>query len=140
MGINEQIITGVRPSGTLAIAGAAPQTANGLSLSIVEWRVAQGTLAANVSGTVTTNLITLTGKWQVSDNGSTWKDSFNSNSAANVVIITGDGGADTFSRAVSGHDGLYGFRYVRYVITSGAAAGGGAGVDEVAISYNFRQE
>ena len=140
MGINEQIIPNAKNSGVLALTGAAPQTANGTSLSIVDNRVAEGTLAANVSGNITTNTITFTGKWQVSDNGSAFKDAFNSNNAANVIIATGTGVLATFSRSVSGHDGLYGYRYVKYVVTTGVGVGGGAGVDDVTISYNFRQE
>lgn len=140
MSINEQIVRGASSSGVLAFTGAAPQTANGTALSIVASRVAVGSLAANVSGNIATNLITFTGKWQVSDNGSTWKDAFNSNNAANVIIATGDGNPATFSRAVSGHDALYVYQYVRYVVETGVGAGGGAGVDDVTISYNYRME
>ena len=140
MGINEQIIPNAKSSGVLAFTGAAPQTANGSTLSIVDNRVAEGTLAANVSGNINENLITYTGTWQVSDNGSSWKDSFTANNAAQVVIATGAGAPATFSRSVSGHDGLYGYRYVRYSVVTAVGAGGGAGVDDVTISYNFRQE
>lgn len=131
-------------AGFAAISGAAPQTINGNSLPVMNpdgssgLAVAPGTLSARVVASLTTATLTVTGKWQVSENGSTWVDAANSNNAANVVIATGTGALVETTKAISAPEACYGHTYTRFVLISGVAAGGGAGVDEASIAYNFR--
>jgi hypothetical protein len=127
-----------------AISGAAGQTVTGLAIAIMNPQgntgsaVQQGTLSARCTIRLTTNTITVTGKWQVSQDGSTWYDVTGANNAANVVLATGTGSLVTTNIVVSAHDACYGFNKARYVLTSGVASGGGAGVDEAAISHSYR--
>lgn len=129
-----------------AISGAAPQTANGSTLSTMQPQassglaIAPGTLSALVVARLTTNNITVTGKWQVTAGGAspTWYDVGVGNNAANVAIATGTASLVTTNKVISAPEACYGWLYSRFVITSGAASGGGAGVDEVAISYSYR--
>lgn len=129
-----------------AVTGAAPQTVNGSSLPIMQPQassglaVAPGSLSALVVANVTTNLLTITGKWQVTAGGAspTWYDVGVGNNAANVAIATGTGVLVTTSKVISAPEACYGWLYARFVLTSGAAVGGGAGVDDVAISYSYR--
>lgn len=131
-------------SGYTAISGAAPQTVTGNTLSIPNpisgagKSVVPGSLSAYCVMNVTANTMTLTGKWEVSANGSTWIEAKTANGAANVALVTGTGGLVTTKVAVSAPDAVYGWSKVRFKLVSGAAAGGGAGVDEASISYNFR--
>lgn len=127
-----------------AISGSAPQTVNGNTLSVPNPNagsgnaIEPGTLSALVVARLTTNTITVTGKWQVSADGSTWYDAAPSNNAANVAIATGTGTLATTNKVLSAPEACYGWSKVRFSVVSGVASGGGAGVDEVAISYNYR--
>ncbi len=127
------------------ISGAAPQTLNGNAISIPNPlagsgnAIAAGTLSALVVADVTTSSITIAGKWQVSSDGSTWYNCASSpQNAAAVVIATGTGSLVTTSLVIPAPDSVYGWPKARFVLTSAAASGGGAGVDEAAISYNYR--
>lgn len=140
----------LRPTPTVAgtysaITGAAPQTINGAALAIMNpdgrsaLAVMPGTLSAKVVLRVTTNLLTVSAKWQVSSDSTTWIDCAGSpNNPANVVLATGNGVLATTTLMVPASDAVYGHQYARLVLTSGAAAGGGAGVDEASIGYDCR--
>ena len=129
-----------------AITGAAPQTVNGNTVAIMApnggsgMAIAPGSLSALVESNVTTNTITITGKWQVTAGGGspTWYDVGVGNNAANVAIATGTGSLVATNKVVSAPEACYGWLFSRFVITSGVGVGGGAGVDEVAISYSYR--
>jgi hypothetical protein len=101
--------------------------------------VVPGTLSAKVVANITANTLTLTGKWQVSSDGSTWYNCATSpQNAAAVALLTGTGSLVTTTVCVPAPDVVYGWAKSRFVLTSAAAAGGGAGVDEASISYAFR--
>jgi hypothetical protein len=129
-----------------AVTGAAPQTVNGTTLSTMQphggsgLAIAPGTLSALVVARVTTNLLTITGKWQVTAGGAspTWYDVGVAQNAANVAIATGTGTIATTNKVISAPEAGFGWLFARFVLTSGAAAGGGADVDDVAISYSYR--
>lgn len=142
MGINAKIKQGavVNATGATGFTGAAPQAVNGTALSHVGISLALSSLSANVYAKATTNTLTLTGKWQVSNDGSTWNDAYPANRPANVVIVTGTGSAIVDTIVVEAPNSVYGKRYSRFVVTSGVGVGGGAGVDEAKISYNYRSE
>jgi hypothetical protein len=126
------------------ISGAAPQTVNGNTLSVPNPlagsgnAIAPGTLSALVVARITTLNITVTGKWQVSADGSTWYDAAPAQNPANVAIATGTGSIVTTNKVISAPEACYGWSKVRFAVVSGAEAGGGADVDDVAISYNYR--
>lgn len=119
-----------------ALTGAAPQAINGNALAMGDCQ--PGTVMALVYAKATTNLLTITGKWQVTNTPNTsgsWIDARLPNAPADVVIVTGTGSAVTSTRYVVAPDSIYGYRFARYVLTSGVGVGGGLGVDEGQISY-----
>lgn len=122
-------------TGVAGLSGAAPQT--GAGNSIVSCNVEPGTLGAHVYAKATTNLLTITGKWQTSANGSTWRDCDVANNAANVALVTGTGSAVTTTKRISAPASALGQRYCRFVVVTGAASGGGAGTDEYSIAYSY---
>lgn len=128
-----------------AISGAAPQTVTGNALSVPNPlagsgnAIAVGSLSALVVANITANNMTITAKWQVSSDGSTWYDCANApQNPAAVTILTGTGALVTTSVVIPAPESVYGWSKVRLRLTTAAAAGGGAGVDEAAISYNYR--
>ncbi len=118
--------------------GAAPQTVNGTGISMVAERVAIGSMSANVYALATTNLLTITAKWQVSDDGVTYRDCKPSNGATNVALVTGTGSAVTDTVCLAAPDCVYGKKYARVQLVSGVGSGGGAASDEGSVSYNWR--
>lgn len=142
MGVNAKIKQGatVNATGATGFTGAAPQTVAGATLATVGISLAIGSLSANVYVKATTNTLSLTAKWQVSSDGSTWNDSLPSNGAANVILVTGTGSAVTNTVCLPAPDSVYGKRYARLIVISGTGVGGGAAVDEAKISYNYRSE
>lgn len=85
-----------------------------------------------------TDTITISGKWQVSNDNSTWVDVANGpQNAASVVLATGTAGADaSVTRAFPAPDAVYGWRYARFALTNGVVTGNTA--DTYAISYCYR--
>lgn len=95
-------------------------------------------LSALVTVDAETSTFTFAGKWQVSNDNSTWVDVANgSQNAAAVVLATGTAGADaSVSRAYPAPDSTYGWRYARFALVTGGTTG--AAVDTYAISYCYR--
>lgn len=125
----------VSATGVLGLTGAAPQTGAGGTLP--SCNVEPGTLGAQVYAKATTNTLTITGKWQTSANGSTWRDCDVPNNAANVALVTGTGSAVTATKRVSAPAAALGQRYCRFVVVSGVGVGAGAGTDEYSIAYSY---
>lgn len=120
-----------------AFSGAAPKTVSGNPL---DPRVAGvGSLSAWIDYLITTNTITFTAAWEVSSDGTNWYPARPGNAPANVAIATGNGGLVTSAVAISAPEAVYGAKYARVSVTTGVGAGGGAGVDEVTISYSYRK-
>lgn len=95
-------------------------------------------LAANLTVLAETNTFTITAKWQVSADNSTWVDASLANNAANVTLATGTSGTDTaVSRYLPAPD-LSAANYARVVLVAGGTTGGSS--DTYSISYNFRQD
>lgn len=127
-----------------AISGAT-QTVTGNALSVPNplagsgHAIEPGTLSALVVANITASSLTMTGKWQVSADGSTWYNCANApQNPAAVTILTGTGTIATTSVVVPAPDAVYGWSKARFALTTAGASGGGAGIDEVAISYNYR--
>lgn len=125
---NNQLATG-----TTAATGASGTTIAGPTLAMNE--VTPGTASALVYAQATTSTLTLTPKWQVSADGSTWRDVKLPNNAANVVLVTGTGSAVASTVVVVAPDAVYGWFYARCsLLTGGTTASTG---DEYSISYNY---
>ena len=119
-----------------ALSGAAPQTGAGADVTMGDLQ--PGTLCAFVYAKATTNLLAITGKWQVRNAaGGTWIDARLSHAPADVAIVTGTGSAVTDTRFVEAPDSVYGYRFARYVVTTASASGGGLGTDEFSIKYQY---
>lgn len=139
MGVNaqqrfDQARTGSPPGTATALSGAAPQTGAGNKLDMS--RIQPGTLSAKVAATATTNTLTITGKWQVSDNASTWYDADLANNAADAVMVTGTGSAVAATRQIDAPAAVYGARWSRVVVVTGVASAGAG--DEYTIGYDYR--
>lgn len=95
-------------------------------------------LSALVTVDAETDTITITGKWQVSNDGSTWVDvAHGTQNAAGVVLATGTGGADAaVTRCYQAPDAVYGWKKARFAIVNLVATG--AAVDTWAIGYQYR--
>lgn len=85
-----------------------------------------------------TDTMTMTGKWQVSNDGSTWVDvAHGTQNAAGVVFATGTAGADaSVTKCFQAPDAVYGWRKARFAITNAVAAGSTS--DTYSISYSYR--
>lgn len=95
-------------------------------------------LSALVTVDCETDTLTLAGKWQVSNDGSTWVDVTNgTQNAAAVVLATGTVGADAaVSRAYPAPDAVYGWRKARFALVTGGTTG--AATDTFSIGYCYR--
>jgi hypothetical protein len=86
-----------------------------------------------------TNTLTIEGKFQVSDDNTTWFDLAPAHNPANVVLATGTGGADpAISRVLDVPDSALGWRFVRAAVVSRVVAGNTA--DTYAFTFHFRKE
>lgn len=138
MALNHSIKNGIRALATTAITGASGTTQGLNSINMSANNVETGTLAAKATSTATTNGFTLSGKWQVSNDDSTFYDVALANNAAAVTIVTGTGSAVTATKVYEAPGAVYGWPYVRFAhLTGGATAGAG---DEHSGSYSFRNK
>jgi len=95
-----------------------------------------GTLSAEFTVDAETDTITISAIWQISDDGSTWKDVKPENHAATVVLATGTGGADAAVTVVlNAPSGVYGARFVRAAVRNLVVTG--AAVDTYSITYRY---
>lgn len=145
MSFNSRKKGNVLPLATTGFTGAAPQTvgavaANKIVMAKPNFTPAAGTLCVEVTAKATTNTLTISAKWQVSDDGSTWVDAYGPNRPANVAIVTGTGSAVTDTVRIAAPDSVYAANYVRAVAYSGVGVGGGAGVDEASLKYHYIAE
>ena len=135
MGFSAKIRHTQKPVSLTVFDGAAPQTVTGNTVLMND--VMPGTMSANVYANAKTNLLTITAKWQVSDDNSTWVDVKLPNNAANVVVVTGTGASVPGTVCLVAPDAVYGKRYSRVVCVSGVGVGD-ATDDAASISYNWR--
>ncbi len=138
MSLQGRIKQGQLPSGVQGFTGAAPQEVDAAKLSIVGNNIDIDSLSAVVYTKATTNTLTLTVKWQVSKDGTTWRDCYGSNNATLVAQVTGTGSAVLATRSISAPGAVYGMLYARVAVVSGVGVGGGAGVDECSVEYAWR--
>jgi hypothetical protein len=95
-------------------------------------------LSALVTVDCETNTMTMSGRWSVSNDGSTWVTVTNGpQNAAAVVLATGTAGADAaVTKAFEAPDAVYGWRKARFEIVTGVVTGNT--VDTYSISYSLR--
>lgn len=95
-------------------------------------------LSAYCDVDIETTSLTFTGVWQVSNDGTTWRNVANGpQNAAGVVIGTGTAGADASIQKVFDAPGaVYGWRKARFTLLTAGATG--AATDTYALSYNYR--
>lgn len=94
------------------------------------------TLSAVVAVTAATSTITLTAKWQVSNDKTIWFDvAYAAQNPAAVALATGT--AAIVTKVVPAPDAVYGHAYARCVVVVGVATGGAG--DLYSIGYNYRQ-
>lgn len=119
--------------------GLSASTVNGTAVDMGDnARQKVRNLSALVTVDCETSTMTMTGKWQVSNDGSTWVDVSNGpQNAAGVTLATGTAGADaSVSKAYPAPEAAYGWRKARFCITNGVASGTTS--DTYSISYCFR--
>ena len=123
-------------SGTLTAAPIAGTTTAGTALATSG--VEEGTLSCRFDLLAETSTLTLTAKFQVSDDNSTWYDvAGDAQNPANVAQAAGTGGADTVvSRVIPVPAGVLGYNYVRAAIVNGVATG--AVGDTYAFTWKYR--
>lgn len=121
-----------------AVTGAAPQTVAGNAFPT--FNAEPFTLSATGYAKATTNTLTLTAKWQGRNTvgTGTWLDIYPANSAAHVAQVTGTGSAVTATRSIAAPRSVYSIMESRCIFVSGTGSGGGLGVDEASVSYNYR--
>ena len=90
-------------------------------------------LIALVSFTAATSTLTATGKWQVSNDASTWVDCALPNNAANVTFTTGTAAIKTAS--IEAPQGVYGWKFARFVFLTGVTTGAAGDLYSIAYSY-----
>lgn len=139
MSFNSRRKGNVLPTGVTAFTGAAPQTVTGgvIVMAKPNFSPRPGSLAAHVYALATTSTLTITGKWQVSEDNSTWVDAYRDGRPANVIIVTGTGSAVTDTIRVAAPDSVYSASYARFRLTSGVGVGGGLAVDEASCAYFY---
>lgn len=94
-----------------------------------------GSLTALASFTPATSTLTVTGKWQGSNDNTTWVDAVGPNAPANVTFATGT--STIVTKSVDAPQGAYGWRFARFCFVTGVTTG--ASGDIGSIAYNFRQ-
>lgn len=120
--------------------GVAPGSqVNGTALFIGGMHRKVDHLSALVTVDGETNTITLTGKWQGSNDGSTWFDvAHASHNPAGIALVTGTAGADAaVTRVLPAPAGVYSYKYARAAIAVGVVTG--TSNDTYSMSYCFRQ-
>jgi hypothetical protein len=123
-------------SGDLTAAPVAGSTTGGTALATAG--IEPGTLSCLVTVDAETNTITLTAKFQVSDDNSTWYDlAGDAQNPANVLLATGTGGADAaVSMVLPVPTQALGWKYVRAAVVNLVATG--AAADTYAFSFRMR--
>jgi hypothetical protein len=122
-------------SGTLTAAPVAGTTTAGTAVNLSD--VVPGTLSCLFNLLAETNTITLTGKFQVSNDNSTWYDlAGDAQNPANVAQCTGTAGADTaVARVLPVPPSAIGWNWIRAAVVNAVATG--AAGDTYAFTFQY---
>jgi hypothetical protein len=112
-------------------------TTGGTAISTSDMQM--GTVSCLFVVEAETDTVTITGKFQVSDDNSTWYDlAGDAQNPANVVMATGTGGADAvISRVLPMPSAAMGWKYVRAATVIAGATG--AAIDTYAFTWKYRK-
>lgn len=125
-------------STTVALSGVtAGSVAGGPVLALAANDAECDSLVANVSVGLTTSTATVTTKWQVSNDNSTWLDLKGLNSPAAVTVAAAGTGSLVTTAYAHACPINVSYPYVRLAVQMGVATG--AAGDNVVISYNYRK-
>lgn len=124
-------------SGDLTAAPVAGTTTGGTALALAG--IETSTLSCLFTVLAETNTLTITGKFQVSADNSTWYDlAGDAQNPANVIMATGTAGADVaVTRVLPVPAQVAGWQYVRAAIVNLTATG--AAGDTYAFSFRCRR-
>lgn len=135
MGFPAKWMTAPGGSGNLdTVASGVTTGGTGISTANVQ----HGTLSCHFALDAETDTFTMTAKFQVSADGSTWYDlAGDAQNPANVVLATGTAGADAVvNRVIPVPPAAMGWKLVRPAIVAGGTTG--AAVDTYAMTWYFR--
>lgn len=96
-------------------------------------------LAAKLTILAETNTLTLSEKWQGSNDGANWDDlAYTSNNPAVTVLGTGTASADSpVTKTVEAPRAAYSYKYARCQVVVGVVTGTSS--DTYSVGYNYRQ-
>ena len=128
---NQHVVTGTADGITAGL------TVSGASLHLGTSYKTVKDLSAVVVVDAETDTLTLTPRWEVSNDESTWWIvTHGSNNAAAVAIATGTGSADaSVSRVIPAPDAIEGYQFARLSLIVGATDGNTADTYEIGYSY-----
>lgn len=132
MGFNVRLVNNYLSTGSTTLNGVTAGTTTGGNTLLMA-TVAPGTLSATCAVTAATATITITPKWQVSNDNTTWIDCASMNDAANVVEATGT--AAIVTKVLDAPMSAYGWRYARMSVVTGVVTAGAG--DLYNMGYNF---
>ncbi len=137
MGFPSRWMTISGGSGDLTAAPVAGTTTGGTAIATAN--IEPGSMSCLFTVLAETNTITLTGKFQCSDDNSTWYDlAGDAQNPANVAIATGTAGADTATtRVLPVPFSATGWKYIRAAVVNGVATG--AAGDTYAFSFRVKR-
>ncbi len=138
MGFPSRWMTISGGSGDLTAAPVAGTTTGGTAIATAN--IEPGSMSCLFTLLADTNTLTLTGKFMVSDDNSTWYDlAGDAQNPANVVIATGTAAApDTaVTRVLPVPVQATGWKYVRAAIVNGVATG--AAIDTYSFSFRVKR-
>lgn len=119
-----------------ASVAAAPNGASVAGPTLLMSNVEQGTLSARCIFLAQTTSLTLAALWEISDDGTNWRQARGVSNATPVAIATGTAGADTaVARNVDAPNAVYGSRYARCSVLLGGA--NGASGDQASVAYDY---
>lgn len=124
-------------SGDMTAAPVAGTTTGGTAISTSDFQ--PGSVSCLFTVLAETNTITLTGKFQVSDDNSTWYNlAGDAQNPANVLIATGTAGADTaVSVVLPVPSSAIGWKWIRAAVVNLVATG--AAGDTYSFLFRYRR-
>jgi len=138
MGLNQNKAYNQADTGTTVMTGIVAGTTTG-GPTLLMSKVVGNTLSALVTVEAETNTLTISVKWQVSNDNSTWVDVAPYNNAAFVVWATGTGGDDAvITKMLPLPASAYGWKYARAAVLNLVADGLIA--DTYRIGYCYEQD
>lgn len=147
MSFNSKLAESLGGAGATTINGTSHTAPNNVVAgnALLMSDVVQETLSAYVDVIALTSTMTLSVKWQVSHDNSTWVDaqiegaSAVANSDVPEILATGTGSAVETKKALTPPHSVYGWRWSRVALVVGVADSGSAS-DTWAYNYNYRRE